>query len=511
MNRLLLFLLCHLMVLTVSTLSASPYRILAVGDSITVGYTDNPDWKVPYEFGFRSGLYIRLTNSNVAFQFVGNSPEPWDGKFGMPRNTPITDLRLVDQNHCQGYGGMGLSFILANIGAWLTVDQPDVVLLMAGINDIATGSASEPSAAKLSLSNIVRTVVTARPEARLIVAQITPYSSYTAAIVKYNNYIRDTLVPSFAAQGKHVTTVNQYTNLLKAGSTNINAALFANGINHPNAAAYDGMAQTWFEGIQALDLPLPSSSPPPKINLVTNGGFELPTFTNTSHNINLTNAGWTFTQGKTGAGSGIDKGDPYKGSGSFALEGAQQGFLQSSGNSSTTRIAQAVSGFTAGQYYQVSFFAKGIQGFSGANPFQVRISDGPAVTSLFGGKDVIPAIAGYTLYTSEPFVASSPVMTLDFSDHGLTTVQKVSSIDVVAISPMPDITLSGRMNAGQFWLQLNGYTNLSYSVVGSTSVDLPLTNWFLVGTASLVTNNVFRCLDSQATNDPQRFYRVRLP
>jgi hypothetical protein len=50
---------------------ASPYRLLVIGDSISVGYTDNPTWSVPYQFGFRSGLYTRLTNSGMAVQFVG--------------------------------------------------------------------------------------------------------------------------------------------------------------------------------------------------------------------------------------------------------------------------------------------------------------------------------------------------------------------------------------------------------------------------------------------------------
>jgi hypothetical protein len=109
------------------------------------------------------------------------------------------------------------------------------------------------------LSNIVATVVSQSPATHLIVAQITPYSTYTAAIVKYNNYIGNILVPYFAGQGKLVTLVNQYTNLCLPGTTNIDASLFANGINHPNAIAYGRIAQTWFNAIQSLYFTL---SPP---------------------------------------------------------------------------------------------------------------------------------------------------------------------------------------------------------------------------------------------------------
>ena len=56
---------------------AKPLRILCVGDSITAGYTDNPTWDVPFEFGYRQGLFERLQKSGCQFQFVGDSPEPW--------------------------------------------------------------------------------------------------------------------------------------------------------------------------------------------------------------------------------------------------------------------------------------------------------------------------------------------------------------------------------------------------------------------------------------------------
>jgi lysophospholipase L1-like esterase len=240
--------------------AANPYRIMVVGDSISVGYTDNPKWTVPFEFGFRSGLYTRLTNSGMTVQFVGNSPEPWNGgsknNYGVPTNTPALDLRALGQDHCEGYGGRKSKYILNNISSWLATHSPDLVLLMIGINDIHA-AAAEPVATEQNLSNIVFTVTANAPNARLIVAQITPYGTNCPGIVKYNSYIRNVLVPYFSAQAKHVTTVNQYTNMLFPGTTKIDGWLFSNGINHPTAAVYDRMAETWFNGIKALNLPPP--------------------------------------------------------------------------------------------------------------------------------------------------------------------------------------------------------------------------------------------------------------
>lgn len=227
-----------------ATTTEQPLRIQCVGDSITAGYTDNPTWNVPFEFGYRSALYTRLTQAGYAFQFVGASAEPWNGAFGLPRNTPSPDLRAVDQDHHRGYGGWGTGAVLANIAAWVGADDPDVVLLMIGIND--GGSV----AARNNLNAIVQAIVTAKPAADVIVAQITPTAGYQQSIVDYNTYIRDTLVPAFRGQGKRVSTVNQYTNLLTNGA--IDPALFSNGINHPDAVAYDRMAETWFRGILAV-------------------------------------------------------------------------------------------------------------------------------------------------------------------------------------------------------------------------------------------------------------------
>ena len=51
--------------------AAKPLRILCVGDSITAGYTDNPTWDVPFEFGYRQGLFERLQKSGTNSSLSG--------------------------------------------------------------------------------------------------------------------------------------------------------------------------------------------------------------------------------------------------------------------------------------------------------------------------------------------------------------------------------------------------------------------------------------------------------
>jgi len=115
---------------------------------------------------------------------------------------------------------------------------------MIGINGIGTSSPSQ-------LASLINTIFTAKPTVRVIVAQITPLSSYNANLFNYNTYIRETLVPSVAANGFKISTVDMYSMFLTnpADPTSINAAFLSNNINHPTNAIYDQMAQVWFEGV----------------------------------------------------------------------------------------------------------------------------------------------------------------------------------------------------------------------------------------------------------------------
>ena len=238
----------------VFTSASVPLRIMCLGDSITAGYTDNPTWSVPFKFGYRGGLYTRLTNAGYNFKLVGGSTEPWTGISGDPTlggtYTPALDLRTFGQDGHRGYGGQSIGGTTSNVAGYLASDTPDVILLLIGINGIGTGSPA-------LLNTLVNTIVTAAPNAHLIVAQITPLASFNQNLYDYNVYIRDTLVPSYVAAGKKVTTVNLYSLFLTNPSNYASAItpnVLANGINHPDNAHYDLMAQQWFNGIEALGL-----------------------------------------------------------------------------------------------------------------------------------------------------------------------------------------------------------------------------------------------------------------
>lgn len=86
-----------------------------------------------------------------------------------------------------------------------------------------------------------------------------------------------------------------------------------------------------------------------------------------------------------------------------------------------------------------------------------------------------------------------------------------SCIDHVSIYTLP-VHLAGLINnAGQFQVQFIGDTNLSYTVVGTTNLSLPLSAWEIVGPARYQNGYAFLFTDFAALNYRQRFYRVVLP
>lgn len=232
---------------TLQTAEVEPLRIMPLGDSITAGYTDNPNWKHPFEFGYRSGLYKLLKNTGYHFQFVGESPEPWDGKWRVPSNLPSTDLRQLQMDKHRGYGGWNIMKIQKNVAQWIQEDRPNVILLMIGINGINANSSSQ-------LDSLVKTIFEADKNVKLLVAQITPLSRFNQDLFDYNTYIRQTLVSTYATKGYAINTVDLYTHFLTdpEDPSSIDAKRLSNGINHPTNPLYNIMAESWFQGIQLL-------------------------------------------------------------------------------------------------------------------------------------------------------------------------------------------------------------------------------------------------------------------
>ncbi|MDD7985332.1 hypothetical protein PQO01_10245 [Lentisphaera marina] len=226
-------------------------RIMPLGDSITAGYTDNSAWKHPFEYGYRAPLYKLLSEAKINFKFVGGSAEPMNKKFGDPTHGgaifPKFDLKAMGQDGHRGYGGWSIPKIQKNIAQWMVEDKPDIILLLIGVNGINSKSPQQ-------LDSLVKTIYQTDESVQLIVAQITPYSSYKKLLFDYNTFIREKLISKYKEQGRAISTVDLYHHFLvdSKNPQSIDKKRLSNGINHPTNKLYEKMAETWFEGIKSI-------------------------------------------------------------------------------------------------------------------------------------------------------------------------------------------------------------------------------------------------------------------
>lgn len=230
---------------------ANPSRILMLGDSLTAGYTNNPEWTEPFEFGFRSGLYKRLSDAKLNFTFVGDSKEPFNNRFGDPtlngQVTPKLDLRALNQDGHRGYGNNNIGMTTRNLAYVLGEDKPNIILLLIGINDRKENSAQ-------LLDELIGKIYAFDRSIKLIVAQIPPMSTYNQNVDQYNQYIKNTLITKYTAQGFNIATVDMYSLFLTnpTDRKSIDPTRFANGLNHPTNKLYDEMAGLWFRELKQL-------------------------------------------------------------------------------------------------------------------------------------------------------------------------------------------------------------------------------------------------------------------
>jgi len=71
--------------------------------------------------------------------------------------------------------------------------------------------------------------------------------------------------------------------------------------------------------------------------------------------------------------------------------------------------------------------------------------------------------------------------------------------------------LVSKWDSGQAVLEFSGAANTSYTVLATTNLSLPKTNWTALGQALPLTGATYQYWDSQASAYPRRFYQIRSP
>lgn len=190
---------------------AMPLKIMPLGDSITYGVIDERNTE---SGGYRTKLWNNLLSDGLKVNFVGSLS-----------NGPVS---LGDKDH-EGHRGFRIDQIAASVGGWLNIQQPDIITLMIGTNDVLQEYATSTVSARLSA--LIDKITDQVPNAELLVASIPPIGRSTSSnqrAISFDSSIPD-IIDSKVAHGKKVSFVDQFSRLTPSD--------LADGI-HPTADGY---------------------------------------------------------------------------------------------------------------------------------------------------------------------------------------------------------------------------------------------------------------------------------
>ncbi|MHA5052205.1 GDSL-type esterase/lipase family protein [Streptomyces sp. SD15] len=192
----------------------SNLRVMPLGDSITSGVGSSNGT------GYRAPLWEDLHTVAKTLNFVG----------------PERDNVMSDPDH-EGHPGFKISQIAAEAKCSVRAERPNVVLLLAGTNDI--NKDDDLANAPNRLGHLVDQVLSDAPEATVLVATLTPATGSKAylqpLIDQYNDQL-PRVVKERVALGKHVALVDM---------SEVTPADLAEPA-HPGDGGYRKMANAWY-------------------------------------------------------------------------------------------------------------------------------------------------------------------------------------------------------------------------------------------------------------------------
>jgi hypothetical protein len=98
----------------------------------------------------------------------------------------------------------------------------------------------------------------------------------------------------------------------------------------------------------------------------------------------------------------------------------------------------------------------------------------------------------------------------DDTNKSVITIALTGTGTAGSLSPFP-LTNPARLPNGSFHFAFTNSSGLPFTVLTSTNVALPLTNWSVLGVPIEGPLGQYQFTDPQATNSARRFYRVRSP
>ncbi|MFO7961821.1 MAG: GDSL-type esterase/lipase family protein, partial [Nitriliruptoraceae bacterium] len=209
---------------SVSANPAEQVRILPLGDSITAGDPGTPDPQPTY----RMYLYDHLVASGLAagtgFDLVGRYNEHPSSTYDF--------LRQEEWDHdSESVSGKRTLWASQVVGGAVRDFEPEVVLVLIGINDLRQDITPQEAAA-----NIEEVVDKARfdPDVDIVLAEIPPAAGFEALVEEYNALVRE-VAASTTTSTSRVVSVDLYTGF--------DLEVYSYDGVHPNSAGDEWIAE----------------------------------------------------------------------------------------------------------------------------------------------------------------------------------------------------------------------------------------------------------------------------
>ena len=197
--------------------SQKTISILAIGTSITYGIGSSDGT------GYRKVLYEKLLMKQFDVKMLGSVEA---GKFLQPK--------------CEAYPGKVISFLQDSVLPKASNLKPDYVLLEVGVNDMSFPV--DPEHAPFRLSNLLDKISSTYPEAKILLASLTPI--WTNRLLEYNKSLPG-IIDLKRKQGIKLYLCDMF-----------NAGIGINEVPdaiHPNDAGFAKMANVWASAILSLE------------------------------------------------------------------------------------------------------------------------------------------------------------------------------------------------------------------------------------------------------------------
>jgi lysophospholipase L1-like esterase len=208
-------------------------KIMPVGDSITEGkYTQG---------GYRKPLYDLLKNNGYAVTFVGKEDN------GDPANDTGFSKGMENPNH-EGYGSARIGMLLNGgttdkhtalpIKTSLANNNPDVVLIMLGTNDIFGITATDKM--KATMEKLVSSIFEQNPNITVVLASICPIAKIAERDTDVDAY--NAVLPEIVAKEKALNHKIEFADIHSV----VGHAELSGDKVHPSAVGYNKMAALWY-------------------------------------------------------------------------------------------------------------------------------------------------------------------------------------------------------------------------------------------------------------------------